>query len=131
MKGIKTYLSVTTIVMTLFIFCLINTTNAAISYPEDYSPLTNQATYVDEIKFDTSRNKYNANYFCECAKMAHNANENFKITRIRRIIGETNTNILKTVAEFRYDYSEFNVEYNGVTYFNIKIIKDTKILRKR
>ncbi len=120
MKRIKIILSVTTLVMTLFIFCLITTTKAAIRYEEGYTPLTNQSTYVDEIKFDQTRGTINTNYFCECAKMAHNANESFMITRIRRITGETNTNILKTIADFRDRYATFEVQYNGEKCFSFK-----------
>ena len=117
MKRLKFILSVTTIVMTLFILCALTSVNAAIKYPEGYMPITDEETYVDEIKFDKSITIYNYNMFCNLARMAKDKGDKFEITKTRIITGETSTNVLKTVATFDNNISEFQVFYNGVEYF--------------
>ena len=121
MKRLKIILSVTTIVMTLFILCALTNVNAAYYYPEGYVPISDEEFYVDEIKFDKSANIHYYNMFCNYARMAKNKDESFEITKTRIINGETSTNVLKTVASFDSREATFKVLYNGEEYFNFSI----------
>lgn len=120
MKGLKFIMSVTTLVMTLFLLCILNNTEAAsVKYPEGYTPLTANESYVDEIKFNNAVNLYNKNNFVNYSLMAKNLHDRFTITRTRTITGETNTNVLITEAIFELAASTFTVYYNGEVYFSM------------